>query len=167
MRYDAPITVLIPQCGTVGVNSTNTLFASFETLHWGTETTISSSNVMCLCSGSVMNLTKSEESRPSQIHSNRSRGVPTEDFILVYTFVHGTIIVELMPARPFFVEIPEVNRGSSTSFPGSFEDGGIRIVDFVHDSVADRRLVRHEHKSPRWRSMATSYSYSTIRSENP
>jgi len=59
MESDTPITVLIPQCGTVGENSISTLFVSFETLHWGAETTINSSSVMCLCSGSVMNLTRS------------------------------------------------------------------------------------------------------------
>lgn len=59
MESNAPITVLMPQCGTVGVNSISTLFVSFETLHWGAETTINSSSVMCLCSGSVINLTRS------------------------------------------------------------------------------------------------------------
>ena len=59
MKHDTPITVLIPQCGTVGVNSMSTLFVSLETLHCGVETTINSSSVMCLCSGSVMNLTRS------------------------------------------------------------------------------------------------------------
>ena len=59
IESDAPITVLIPQCGTVGVNSMSTLLVSFEMLHWGAETTINSSSVMCLCSGSVMNLTRS------------------------------------------------------------------------------------------------------------
>jgi hypothetical protein len=49
-----PITVLIPQCGTVGVNSITTRLFVFETIHWGVDTTMSCSNDMCLCSGSVM-----------------------------------------------------------------------------------------------------------------
>lgn len=41
--------------------------------------------------------------------------------------------MEPILARLYFIQIPEVGKGPSASFPGSFENRWIGIVDFVHD----------------------------------
>lgn len=42
------------------------------------------------------------------------------------------IIAEPIPACLSFIQIPEAGRGPNTSFPGSFKNCGVGIVDFVH-----------------------------------
>ena len=42
------------------------------------------------------------------------------------------IIVEPIPACLSFVQIPEAGRGPNTSFPSSFKNCGIGVIDFVH-----------------------------------
>lgn len=62
--------------------------------------------------------------------------MPTEDLILINALVHRMTIVEFVLVRLYFVQVPEFRGGPRASFPGSFEDSGIGIVDLVHDSVS-------------------------------
>ena len=57
-----PIKVLMPQCGTVGVNSTVTRSGTLlSNVICGAETTASCSRVMLRCSGSDIDLMRSEQ----------------------------------------------------------------------------------------------------------
>ena len=88
--------VLIPQCGTVGVNSTVSLSEWFESkVICGAETTASCSNDMLLCSGSEIDLMRSTTTLVSATARRISgrEGELTEDFVLVYRFHFGGLVV--------------------------------------------------------------------------
>ena len=63
---DVPMSVDMPQCGTVGVNSTNTRFRALSTVICGEDTTANISSVIDLCSGSLMERIRSARSHGKQ-----------------------------------------------------------------------------------------------------